>query len=206
MKFKYIFLVLSIFIVGCGTPIVNNYDSPTPPDAIVRGNPYASVTITEYTNFVCSACLVWNEQIIKPLIEELGDEVVLAFVHYPFGLHGMSDEEVMKLHIASECANEQDKFWEYHDLLFEKQKTDDISSDMVSEYAAELSLDISSFDQCIAEDRYKDKIESYKERGIAYGISSTPTFFINDMKFELDENSQLNPLEQFKEVIRAVKY
>jgi len=78
---------------------------------------------------------------------------------------------------ASECANEQGKFWEYHDKIFENQAL--LSNTIFSTWAGELGLDIEKFDECLSSGKYQDKVSKDMSDADSYGASGTPTFFVN---------------------------
>jgi protein-disulfide isomerase len=93
---------------------------------------------------------------------------------------------------AAGCANEQGKFWEYHEKLF----AGDLSSDAYQKYAQELGLDMNQFSECVQSERYKDEIMADLEWASNFGVSSTPTFFLNGIALVGGY-----PLEQFTQII-----
>lgn len=100
---------------------------------------------------------------------------------------------------AAECAGEQGKFWEMHDLLFEGQ--DQWSGDpgavaAFKEMAGELDLDEDQFDSCLDGGKYADKVAADSEEAFALGLSSTPSFLINDMQL-----AGAQPFEAFQQKI-----
>jgi protein-disulfide isomerase len=78
---------------------------------------------------------------------------------------------------AANCAGEQGKYWEMHDLLFENQDQLDITN--LKEYAARLRIDVSQFEGCLASGKYADEIRHDIEDGKKYYVEGTPTFFVN---------------------------
>jgi protein-disulfide isomerase len=85
---------------------------------------------------------------------------------------------------AAECAGEQGKYWEMHDLLFGRQEEWSGNPDAAAtfkELAGELDLDQGEFDSCLDGGKYADKVATDAEEGMAAGVSSTPSFLINDM-------------------------
>ncbi|HMO55154.1 MAG TPA: thioredoxin domain-containing protein [Tepidiformaceae bacterium] len=86
--------------------------------AVIEGNPDAPVMIAEFSDFQCPFCKRWSEQVLPPLREALGDDVALAFLHYPITqIHPNAGNAS----VVAICAGEQGKFWEMHDLLFARQ-------------------------------------------------------------------------------------
>ena len=99
-------------------------------------------------------------------------EVRLEFRAFPIPSHANSSEAA----IAAFCADEQGKFWPYHDLLF---SASDYSRDAFLKYASSLELNPSAFSACLDSQRVKDRLQKDVDAGKAAGIYGTPTFFIN---------------------------
>jgi protein-disulfide isomerase len=82
---------------------------------------------------------------------------------------------------ASECASDQGKFWEYHDLLFDKQNGENVGTytkeNLVS-YAKELGLDMAKFEPCVNNDETLQRVVTDTNEGRQVGVTGTPTFFI----------------------------
>lgn len=95
----------------------------------------------------------------------------------------MSHQYAQKSGEAAECADEQGKFWQYHDLLFQKQ--DEWSSAGVpkfKEYAQTLGLDTNKFNSCLDSGKYANEVKKDFADGQSYGVSGTPTFYINGVE------------------------
>ena len=94
---------------------------PQRPDvagAAIEGSPDARVMIVEFSDFQCPFCRRWYDDTLPQLRDLIGDDVALAFVHFPLTqIH----PNAPAAHVAAHCAGEQGKFWEMHDLLFDQQ-------------------------------------------------------------------------------------
>jgi len=155
-------------------------------DDPVKGNPNAPVTIVEYSDFQCPFCSRFFQQTL-PLIEENyidTGKVKLVYKDLPLdNLH----PNARPVHIASECADEQGKFWEYHDVLFEKQSewqqlsSTDLSSTLTV-YASDLGLQSASFETCLQSQDIADEVNKDTLEAASYGATGTPTFFIGTEK------------------------
>lgn len=147
-------------------------------DDPVKGSEDASVTIIEFSDFQCPFCGRFYTQAL-PQIEknyiETG-KVKLVYRDYPLGFH----ENAQKAAEASECADEQGKFWEYHDKLFENQGALDVDS--LKQYADDLGLDTAEFNGCLDSDKMASEVQADFNDGRSYGVSGTPTFFVNGFK------------------------
>lgn len=78
---------------------------------------------------------------------------------------------------ASECADDQGKFWEYHDLLYENQSALDVDS--LKGYAAELGLDTATFNDCLDNGKQTAEVDKDSQDAQSYGAPGTPVFFVN---------------------------
>ena len=155
-----------------------------------KGPPSAPITIVEFSDFQCGYCKrVLN--VLNQVLEHYPDKVKLAFRDFPIvNIH----PQAQKAAEAAHCAAEQGKFWEYHDLLFERQ--DDIPTINFSEPAKALGLELKSFQACLDSQKYKEKVERNYADGVKAGVSGTPAFFINGRLV-----SGAQPLEAFKAVV-----
>ena len=87
-------------------------------NAAIKGSSDATVVIVEFSDFQCPFCLRWYNDTLPQIDQQIGDDVALVFLHFPIAnLH----PNAPTVHVAAECAGEQGKFWEMHDLLFERQ-------------------------------------------------------------------------------------
>ncbi len=138
----------------------------------IKGAHAAKVTIVEYSDFECPYC-GRAEPTIKQILEKYPDDVQLVYKHFPLPSHSNS----WKAAEASECAAEQGKFWEYHDMLFENQ--DALYTPMLKDYAKQLGLDTDKFNNCLDSNTMKARVENDAEEGKSLGVSGTPAFFVN---------------------------
>jgi protein-disulfide isomerase len=145
------------------------------------GSDSAKVTIVEFGDFQCPACGAAHPHVKKLLADEK-ENVLFVFRNFPLQQH-----QYAKLAAeAAMAAGAQGKFFEMEDKLFTNQEIWMTSKDpMVNfkEYAEELALDVTKFEEEVTSEKYKDLIERDTNDGIALGVNSTPTFFINGEKF-----------------------
>ena len=140
--------------------------------ARMRGNPKAPVMIVEFSDYQCPYC--HNvEPTVAQVLAKYGDKVSLSYRDYPLtAIHS----QAMISAVASRCALEQGKFWEYHDQLFTASK---LEKDDLIGYARDLKLDDKQFSSCLTGDKYKADIEKDLQEGKKAGVNGTPGFFIN---------------------------
>lgn len=149
----------------------------------------APVVIVVFSDYECPYCTK-AEETIKKVLEAYPDKVRFVLRDFPLPNH----KNAQKAAEASECADEQGKFWAYHDKLFANQQA--LSLQDLKRYAQELGLESAVFNQCLDSGRYLQEVEKDLKDGQSYGVASTPTFFINGQKLV-----GAQPLEAFKEII-----
>lgn len=196
-----ILLVISIFTdgfgfgssnsnSGTGAAVVNNQpldnNIPTGPVAVsadddpVLGKDNAPITIIEFSDFQCPFCERFFSQTFGQVKTNYIDTGKVKFVYRDFPLRSIHPN-AQKAAEAAECANEQDKFWGYHDTLFNKQQewASSIAIPLFKQYAKDLGLDTDKFNTCLDSGKYQDEVNKDEQDGIRVGIQGTPAFFIN---------------------------
>jgi len=138
----------------------------------LRGNPNAPVMIVEFSDYQCPYCHQ-VEPTVKDLLAKYGDKVSLSYRDFPLtAIH----QNAMIAAEASRCAEEQGKFWEYHDQLFAASS---LEKNSLLEYARNLKLDDKQFESCLTSEKYKAEIDKDQLEGRNAGVNGTPGFFIN---------------------------
>jgi len=138
----------------------------------IRGNKNAKITIIEFADLQCPFSLKFHNT-MKQVMENYPDDVRWIYRHFPLKSHKYARQAAE----ASECAGDQDKFWEYADKLFENQKK--INSDYFSAAAKELELNIPEFENCLSSGKYSDKVNSDYSQGKQAGVTGEPGNIIN---------------------------
>ena len=110
--------------------------------------------------------------------------------------------------VASECANDQGKFKEMHDMLFENQNKwnnqETVNAlSLFSQYATEIQLEQETFDSCLTSGEHLEEISKDLQDGQEYGVSGTPGFFIGNDEIGYVQLKGAQPFESFKKVIDA---
>jgi protein-disulfide isomerase len=136
------------------------------------GNPKAPVMIVEFSDYQCPYCHQ-VEPTVKALLAKYGDKISLSYRDFPLSsIHA----NAMIAAEASRCAEEQGKFWEYHDQLFTASS---LEKNSLIEYARNLKLDDKQFESCLTAEKYKADIDKDELEGRNAGVNGTPGFFIN---------------------------
>jgi len=140
------------------------------------GSSSAKVTIIEYGDFGCTTCRGWEKAgVLKQLEAAYGDRIHFVWRDYP-----IITAQSPKAAEAGQCAFDQGKFWEYHDLLYAKAPALSISD--LKSYAAQLGLNTDQFDQCLNSGQNKAKVDQSMSEARGYGFIATPSFLVNGQK------------------------
>ncbi len=147
-------------------------------DDPMLGSANAKVTIVEFSEFVCPFCGRFARETFPQIKANYIDTGKVKFVFRDFIVHASAQIASE----ASQCAYEQgnDKYWAYNEKLFSNQSALDIGS--LKAHAAALGLDTAKFDACLDSGKYKNEVDKDTSDGEAYGVTGTPTFFINGKK------------------------
>lgn len=195
-KIIIISVIFSILLIGGAWYYSRGGNlSPRPSDSsltgepgILIGDPNAPVLIEEYTSFVCPACgrfaTITLGQIINDYVKT--GKVKMMFYVFP-----------PELSPAALCSQEQNKFTEFHQYVFDHQAQITGANDM-KDMATNAGLNSQKFDACFASGKYQDKIDKWIGDGDKRAVEYTPTFFINGQKLV-----GAQPFEDFKKIIDA---
>lgn len=138
------------------------------------GSPMAKVTIVEYGDFGCPSCRAWHRAgILDQVRAKYGDQVRFVWRDFP-----VITPQSPKAAEAAQCAYDQKKFWEYHDLLYDRAPA--LSVGDLKSYASEVGLDTATFDNCLDSGQYKAAVDRDWQDALARGFRGTPSFLVND--------------------------
>lgn len=146
------------------------------PNDHVLGNPNAKVTMIEYSDFECPFCGRMFVETLPKLKENFIKSGKVKFVYRHFPLSSIH-QNAQKAAEASECAGEQGKFWEYHDVIFQRQSA--MGLDNFKLWAKELGLNSDQFNSCLDNGKYADRVGVDYNEGLKLGVNGTPATFVN---------------------------
>lgn len=156
---------------GDGTSLVD-MDLMADDDPFI-GSEDAPVTIVEFSAYACPYCARHFEDTLEPLLENYGDYIRYVYRDFPV----INPQVSQPAAFAANCANEQGRFWDYHEMLFSNQER--LGNTFFLQAATELDLDMDAFTECIDDNRYVGEVEGDYVDGILNNISGTPAFYIN---------------------------
>jgi len=166
------------------TPARTIISSVSLDDDPFKGNPDAPVTIVEFSDFQCPFCSRFYQQTLPQLEEEYISTGKVKFVYRDFPLESIHPNAI-PAHIAAECADEQEMFWEYHDVLFDKvaewQRLGPADlNNQFTKFATNLGLEGASFESCLSSPEMAEEVNKDLADAASYGATGTPTFFIGN--------------------------
>ena len=145
----------------------------------------AKITIIEFSDFQCPFCRSFWRDSLPQIKEKYIDRGKVKFVYrdFPLDFHPAS----MPAAQGGECAREQSRFWEFHDKIFKEQDekgegTIQFTSNDLKKWAEEIGLDSNKFNQCLVSGKYHQEVQKDYSDGVNYGVTGTPTIFINGRK------------------------
>jgi protein-disulfide isomerase len=167
-------------------------------DANRQGNQNAPVTIIEFSDFQCAYCWQFYRLVEPELFKQYiaTGQVTFVFKHLP----ALGQESIWAAE-AAECAADQDKFWEYHDALFDHltgENDGTFIKDNLLKYARQIDLDLGQFEPCLTNDQTLDRVQLDQRESEQAGVLGTPTFFINGQPL-----IGAQPLEIFQAAIES---
>ncbi len=146
-------------------------------DPHLQGNPESSVVLVEFSDFQCPACGL-AFPLVKDILAKYGDKIKFQYRHLPLtSLHQYAYRSAE----ASECAADQGKFWEYHDLLFDNQKS--LTRADLKLYAQRVEgLDVELWQDCLSSGVKRKIVDADLDEAKKQGYNSTPTFLLNGQR------------------------
>ena len=174
--------------------------SPGAQPAWAKGPATAPVVIEEFADFECPSCAAF-EPVIRQIKTIYGDKVRVVFRHYPLTQIHQKAYDAAR---ATEAAGMQNKFWEMHDLLYDKQKSWTTSGDHRAEfanYAQQIGLDVERFKTDMLGMVTAQRVDADKKRGDSVRIGSTPSAFLNGRP--LDFATEMSNTDALRRVVES---
>lgn len=139
----------------------------------------APITIVEFSDYQCPFCKRFRDQTLNTLLDAYPGQI--RFVYRDFPLSNIHPRAQIAAEVAN-CAGDQGRYWEMHDRLFANQSSWAGAKNGMTyfvRFADDLALDLNAFGSCIKTGKYAEEVQKDVQDGIAYGVSGTPSFFVN---------------------------
>ena len=179
----------------------NNSEKLTSTKLIENGSPFmgninAPITIVEWGDYQCTFCYKFHQNTLDIINEDFIKTGKVKIIFKDFPLNGLDSKLAAE---ASYCAQDQEKYWKYHDELFKNwggERTGWITRESLDKFAETVDLDLKKFNKCLDDHKYENKVDLLYEFGKEIGIDATPSFLVfNDQKMIKIRGNQ--PLEVF---------
>ena len=212
---KIYFLAIPIIIgIIIGVGLTSNFEKSSDDSSILNkenliqgstmlGNPNAKITIVEFGDYQCTFCYKFHDETMKKINQEYIKTANVNFIYKDFPLNG---EQSILASEASYCAQKQNKFWEYHDTLYNNwggENTGWITENVLQGFARDVGLNLDEFSQCLENSEYRQKVLDNEQFAREIGINATPSFLIfNDS--ELYRIIGAQPFDKFEQAIQEL--
>jgi protein-disulfide isomerase len=162
----------------------------------IMGDSNAPITILEWGDYQCTFCYKFHQNTLDIINEDFIKTGKVKLIFKDFPLNGPDSLLAAE---ASYCAQDQEKYWQYHDELYSNwggERTGWITRESLDEFGNAVNLNLDEFNTCLDEHKYQSKVISLNEFGKEVGIDATPSFLVfNDKKIIKIRGNQ--PLEVF---------
>ena len=166
----------------------------------VLGESNAPITILEWGDYQCTYCYKFHQNTLNTINDDFIKTGKVKLVFKDFPLNGPDSILAAK---ASFCANDQEKYWQYHNELYKNwggERTGWITRESLDRFASTVGLNLQEFNTCLDEHKYQNKVNGLYDFGQEIGIDATPSFLVfNDEKIIKIRGNQ--PLEVFLKTI-----
>ncbi len=170
----------------------------------ILGNPSASITIVEFGDYQCHQCYNWFHNTKPSLFENYVDTGKANFVFVDLAFLGRDSAKAAQ---ASYCAEDQGRYWDYHNLLYTSQepKIDNgwASPERLKAFAFSLGLDMELFEICLDSGKYSKRVEYNIDEARKHGVKGTPGFFIVGPEGQ-QQIGGAQPYSVFKQVLDSM--
>lgn len=170
-------------------------------DDISKGSKDAPIVVVEFSDFQCPFCAKFYSQTLSQIEKDYVETGKIQFVYRDYPLSNIHPY-AQKAAESAECARDQGKFWEYHNLLFENQAV--LSDSSLKQFASDLGLDSTQFNECLDSDKYYDETQKDLKDGTTIGIRGTPGFAVGKRGEKAQFISGARPYSSFKEVFDSL--
>ncbi len=166
------------------TPKIETFYEISKDNDPMLGDPNAPISIIEFSDYQCQFCARFYSDTLPLLKSQYIETGKVNLISRDFPIQKIHSN-AMSTALASECANEQGKFWEYHDVLFETQNTwkqdkSDVIILTLKQFAKDLNLNQEQFDSCLDSSKYAQEVNQDMADGQKYVVTGTPTFFVGN--------------------------
>ena len=188
--------VLSGFVIDSNDSKKLTFSKLAENGSPIMGSHNAPITILEWGDYQCTFCYKFHQNTLDIINEDFIKTGKVKIIFKDFPLNGFDSKLAAE---ASYCAQDQEKYWKYHDELYKNwggERTGWITRESLTTFAVTINLDIEKFNKCLDDHKYENKVDLLYAFGKEIGIDATPSFLVfNDQKMIKIRGNQ--PLEVF---------
>ena len=169
----------------------------------ILGNPSAPITIVEFGDYQCEQCYAWFHKTKPAIVQDYIDTGKANLVFVDLAFLGRDSPKASQ---ASYCAEDQEMYWEYHDLLYNSQESVDggwANSERLKAFAFSLDLDMELFESCLDSEKYSKRVQYNIQQAKENGVRGTPGFFIVGPN-EQQQIGGAQPFSVFKKILDSM--
>ena len=162
---------------------------PVSASDFIQGNPNSKVVLVEYADYQCPFCGRFYSDTVQSIEKDYVTTGKIAYVYRDFAFLGAESQKSAE---AASCANDQGKYWEYHNYLFTHQSGENqgnFADNKLEAFAGTLGLDTNQFNTCLESGKYTQAVKNSTAEGTSIGVNGTPhSFILVDGKVVSDVN------------------
>jgi len=169
----------------------------------ILGDPSAPITIVEFGDYQCEGCYAWFHETKPAIVQNYIDTGKANLVFVDLAFLGRDSPKAAQ---ASYCAEDQGKYWEYHDILYNSQESVDsgwANSERLKAFAFSLDLDMTLFESCLDSEKYSKRVQYNIQQAKNNGVKGTPGFFIVGPN-EQQKIGGAQPFSVFKNILDSM--
>lgn len=180
-----------------------NMRTVSPGDDHIRGNPEATISLVEYSDFECPFCKRFHPSAAQ-LVDNNGGKVNWVYRHFPLDFHNPGAQKQAE---ASECAAKlggNEAFWSYSDLIYARTTSNGngFPVNNLVPLAVEIGLEEKPFKQCLESEEMRERVRRDYENGVLSGISGTPgNIFINNKTGQVIAAAGALPVQRLQRIV-----
>lgn len=156
-------------------------------DGMAMGDPNAAIVLEEYSDFQCKYCKIFADDYEQSIVDDFVSTGKVYFVYKPFTVIGAESDAAA---LAAYCAADQNKFWDYHDMLFANisgAQVGDFFDNRLYAFAEEIGLKMDDFKTCYSGQNFLSQLNQVRADGIAAKLEGTPAFYLNGVNVSMGD-------------------
>jgi protein-disulfide isomerase len=156
-------------------------------NGLTMGDPKAPIVVEVYSDFQCPFCKKFTSEVEPGIVKDFVATGKVYYKYIPYRVIGPESDSAAS---AAYCAGDQNKFWEYHDILFANQtgeEVGDFTDNRLLAFAEKIGLDTASFKACYTSNKYINQLQQDMDAGIKVKVDGTPSIYVNHTKVEPDK-------------------